>query len=135
MSLAKLAKTSLKDARFKDCKLVGLPFENCSDFLFSVTFYGCNLNLSTFFKKSLKKTRFVNCTLGETDFTKSNLSNAVFDQCDLTRAIFIHTNLEKADFRSSFNYSIDPGMNRMIKAKFSLAGVVGLLDKYDIEVE
>ncbi|MEI6884575.1 MAG: hypothetical protein WCO02_08810 [Bacteroidota bacterium] len=39
------------------------------------------------------------------------------------------------DFRSSFNYSIDPGMNRMKKAKFSLAGLVGLLDQYDIEVE
>jgi len=83
----------------------------------------------------LKKTRFVNCTVSETDFTESNLSNAVFDQCDLTRAIFIHSNLEKADFRTSFNYSIDPGMNRMSKARFSLAGVAGLLDKYDIEVD
>jgi len=59
----------------------------------------------------------------------------VFDNCDLTRAIFIQTNLEKADFRSSFNYSIDPEMNRMKKARFSLAGVVGLLDKYDVDVE
>jgi len=112
-----------------------LRFENCSDFLFSVHFEGCNLNLSTFFKKSLKKTRFINCTLQETDFTESILSGAVFDSCDLTRALFIHANLEMADFSTSFNFSIDPEMNRMKKAKFSLAGVVGLLHKYDIDVE
>ena len=74
-------------------------------------------------------------TFEKADFTESNLSNAVFEQCDLSRAMFIHTNLEKTDFRSSFNYSFDPGMNRMKKAKFALAGVVGLLDQYDIEVE
>jgi fluoroquinolone resistance protein len=43
--------------------------------------------------------------------------------------------LEKADFRTSNGYSIDPEMNRIKKAKFSLEGVAGLLDKYDIEVE
>ena len=56
LSLVKLNKTALRDARFKDSKLLGLRFENCLDFLFSVHFEGCNLNLSTFFKKSLKKT-------------------------------------------------------------------------------
>jgi len=135
LSLAKMNKTALRDARFKDSKLLGLRFENCADFLFSVAFNGCNLNLSTFFKKNLKKTRFINCSLKETDFTESDLGGAVFDNCDLARAIFTHANLERADFRSSFNYSIDPEMNRMKKAKFSSAGVVGLLDKYDIEVE
>ena len=55
LSLAKLSKTAFRDVRFKDCKLLGLRFENCSDFLFSVHFEGCNLNLSTFFKKSCKR--------------------------------------------------------------------------------
>jgi hypothetical protein len=43
--------------------------------------------------------------------------------------------LEKADFRSAFNFSIDPEMNRMKKAKFSRTGVFGLLHKYNIEIE
>jgi len=135
LSLVKLNKTALRDVRFKDCKLLGLRFESCSDFLFCIHFEGCNLNLSTFFKKSLKKTCFINCSLKETDFTESDLSSAIFDQCDLTRAIFVHANLEKADFRSSVNFSIDPELNRMKKARFSLAGIVGLLDKYGIVVE
>jgi fluoroquinolone resistance protein len=135
LSLAKLNKTSFRNAGFKECKMLGLRFENCNDFLFSVDFNGCNLNFTTFFRKKLKKTRFVYCSLQETDFTESDLSGSVFENCDLTRATFIHTILEKTDFRSSFNYSIDPEMNRLKKAKFSLAGIAGLLDKYDIEIE
>ena len=135
LSLAKLAKTSFRNARFEDCKMLGLRFENCSEFLFSVDFKGCNLNFSTFFSRKLKKTRFLNCSLQETDFTEADLSGSVFNNCDLARAAFGHTILEKVDFRSSFNYSIDPEMNRIKKAKFSFAGITGLLNKYDIEVE
>ncbi|WP_373542362.1 pentapeptide repeat-containing protein [Chamaesiphon sp.] len=64
-----------------------------------------------------------------------DLSSSVFDNCDLTRTIFARTILEKADFRNSFNYSIDPELNRIKKAKFSQSGIAGLLDKYDIEIE
>ncbi len=135
LSLVKLSNTAFKGVKFKGCKLLGLRFEHCADFLFAVQFEGCNLNLSAFFKKNLKHTRFMNCTLHETDFTESNLTSAIFENCDLQRAIFLHTTLEKADFRSSFNYSIDPEFNRIRRAKFSLAGLAGLLDKYDIEVE
>jgi hypothetical protein len=50
-------------------------------------------------------------------------------------ATFESTIIEKADFRTSFNYSIDPEKNRIKKARFSLAGIAGLLDKYDIEID
>jgi hypothetical protein len=51
------------------------------------------------------------------------------------RARFERTVLEKVDFRTSYNFSIDPEVNRMKKARFSLAGIAGLLGKYDIVVE
>lgn len=73
--------------------------------------------------------------LHEADFTEADLSGSLFENCDLARAIFQNTILEKADFRSAYNYSLDPGMNKVKKAKFSTAGLVGLLDKYDIDVE
>ena len=79
--------------------------------------------------------RFKNSSLHEVDFTDADLSDAVFDNCDLSRAVFENTNLEKADFRSAYNYSIDPERNRVKKAKFSLQGAVGLLDKYDIHID
>ena len=59
----------------------------------------------------------------------------MFDHCDLSQAVFDRTILEKADFRTSYNYSIDPENNKIKKAKFSMTGISGLLAKYDIEVE
>ena len=78
---------------------------------------------------------FKNCSLQEADFTESDLSGAVFDRCDLARAIFRNTVLEKTDFRTAYNYSIDPEINRMKKSKFTASALAGLLDKYDIEIE
>jgi len=135
LSSANLVKTAFKNVKFKDCKLLGLHFENCDNFLFEVDFESCFLNLSSFYKLKLKKTRFKNSTLSEVDFTETDLTSSLFDNCDLTGARFERTILEKADLRNSCNYSIDPELNKIKKAKFSIHGIVGLLDKYDIEIE
>jgi len=134
LSMVKLTGTTLRDIKFKGCKLLGLHFEDCSDFLFSVSFDNCNLNLSSFFKRKLKKTTFNNTSLQEVDFTEADLSLAIFNNCDMLGATFIDTILEKADFRTAYNYAIDPEQNRIKKAKFSMSGVSGLLLKYDLEI-
>lgn len=134
-SLAQLNGTVLREVKFKDCKMLGLQFENCNDFGLSFSFENCQLNHSTFFQMNIKKTIFKNCQLREIDFSESNLSNVIFDNCDLAQAIFINTVLDKADFRTAYNYSIDPESNRLKKAKFSILGISGLLDKYDIIIE
>jgi uncharacterized protein YjbI with pentapeptide repeats len=135
VSLAKISQTAFKDIRFVECKLMGLHFENCNTFLFAIECDRCTLNLSSFYKLNLKRSQFKNCTLQEVDFTESDLSSSILDCCDLTGAIFEHTILEKTDFRSAYNYSIDPEKNRIRKARFSLSGVGGLLEKYGIEIE
>jgi fluoroquinolone resistance protein len=135
LSTAKLGKTAFKDVKFIDCKLTGLHFHDCNEFLFEVNFDNCQLQLSSFYKLKLKTTFFKNSVLHEVDFSEADLTASVFDRCDLDRAVFDNTILEKADFRTSFNYSINPERNRMKKSKFSAAGIAGLLDKYDIEVE
>jgi uncharacterized protein YjbI with pentapeptide repeats len=134
-SLSQLKNTALNDCFFKGCKLLGVQFDECNPFLFSVRFENCMLNLAVFYKMKLKKMRFENCSLQETDFTETDLSFAVFENCDLNRAVFQHSNLENTDFRSAIRYSIDPEINRIKKAKFSRSGIDGLLDKYGIEVE
>ena len=63
------------------------------------------------------------------------MSSGVLDNCNLNRAIFSKTNLEKTDFRTAFNYSIDPEANKIKKARFSKMGLEGLLDKYQIEID
>jgi hypothetical protein len=58
----------------------------------------------------------------------------VFENCNLEQTIFNNTILEKTDFRTAYNFSIDPEMNKIRKTRFSSVGLSGLLDKYDIEI-
>jgi uncharacterized protein YjbI with pentapeptide repeats len=135
LSLAAFKNTTLNDIRFVNCKLLGIQFQECNSFLLSFGFENCILKLSVFYKLKLKKISFINCNLQEADFTETDLTGAIFENCDLYRTVFFGTTLEKADFRSSFNYSLDPERNRIKKARFSRLGVTGLLDKYNIEIE
>lgn len=134
LSLVKLGKTVLMETLFKDCKMLGLHFEHCSEFGLSFRFENCVLNHASFYIVKIKGTVFKNCELKEVDFTEADLSAVVFDNCNLEGTIFEHTVLEKADFSTAFNYSLDPASNNIKKAKFSIAGLHGLLSKYDIEI-
>ncbi len=135
LSSAKIDGTAFQEVHFQGCKLLGLHFENCNEFLFAVYFSDCILNLSSFYQRRLKKMKFINCSLQEVDFTETDLWGSLFDNCDLNGAVFEKSLLEKADFRTSFNYSIDPDNNGIKKARFSKEGVIGLLDKYNIIIE
>ena len=134
-SLAKVINTSFREVKFSGCKLLGLHFEDCNNFVLSATFDGCQLNLSTFYKLSLRNVTFKDCSLQEVDFSLSDMTSMIFEKCNLFGALFDNTILEKADFRTSYNYTIDPENNRIKKAKFSLHGVAGLLNKYNIKIE
>src|SRR5690606_3241242 len=135
LSLAKLNNTSFCNVKFKDCKMLGLQFDTCNAFGFSVSFEDCQLNYASFFKTKIKKTIFKNSQLQETDFVEADLTSAVFDNCNLMQAVFDSTILEKADFRTAYNYSINPETNRIKKTRFSIEGIPGLLHTYDIDIE
>lgn len=135
LSMTNLTGTSLKTVHFKECKLLGIQFHLCTDFLFSVSFQDCVLDYSTFANKKMPKTMFNNCSMKEVSFIGTHLTNSTFENCNLDNAIFNETQLAGADFRTAFNYKIDPEFNPMRKAKFSTQGIVGLLDKYDIKIE
>lgn len=106
-------------------KQLGLQFYDCRELLLDFEFDQCMLKLSNFQRLNLKNTKFTDCNLQEANFTGTDLTGATFDQ----------TNIEKADFRTAYNFSINPATNRIRKARFSLAGVAGLLDVYGIEIE
>jgi uncharacterized protein YjbI with pentapeptide repeats len=114
--------------------MLGLPFDTVNPFLFEVSFHHCDLSYAVFTGARLKAFRFEHCILHESDFSGADLSNAAFDHCDLAGAQFIGTNLERADFSSAINFTIDPEKNKMKKAKFSEAGLEGLLAKYQLEI-
>jgi fluoroquinolone resistance protein len=135
LSLVKISKTAFREVKFRDCKMLGLRFDTCNEFGLSFSFDNCSLNHSTFYQAKLRMTIFKNCQLHEIEFTESDMTGSTYDKCDLMGAKFENTIIEKADFRTSYNYSIDPESNRIKKAKFSLTGVPGLLFKYDIEID
>jgi len=135
LTMAKTHNTALQSVRFIRSKLLGVQLGNCNPFLFEVSFEKCSLNLASFYRMKMKGTSFHTCNLQEADFSATDLSNASLIDCDLAGAIFDHTILEKADLRHSINYSIDPELNRIRKARFSFDGVPGLLNKYQIDIE
>ena len=61
LSNASINATAFQSVTFSECKLIGLLFEHSSDFGFSVSFSGCILDNSVFYKKHMKKTAFINC--------------------------------------------------------------------------
>jgi len=126
--------TFFQDVNFTACKMMGLHFENCNDFGFSVGFDRCILNYSSFFQMRLVKTKFEDCKLLDVDFSESDLTSGLFSNCDLSNALFDRSVLVKTNFKTAFNYSIDPENNKIKGAKFSLPEVMGLLKKHNIEI-
>lgn len=135
LSMAKLPQTGLKTVTFKDCKLLGVRFDACDNFLFKVDFLGSALDYSWFIGKKMTKTNFAGSSLKGVNFANCDLTGADFADTNLDGAIFDDTNLKAADFSTAYNYKIDPESNTMAKAKFSMHGIPGLLDKYDIRID
>lgn len=76
----------------------------------------------------------MDCSIVAVDFMGTDLTEVVFDNCDLYRSEFGKANANKANFKTSYNYTIDPTKTKIKKAKFSLNGVKGLLFKHEIVV-
>src|SRR5690606_2816398 len=74
LSLVKLNGTGIKNITFKNCKLVGVEFHECSDFLFEVFFEQCVLDFSAFLEKKMPGSVFNKCKLEQTDFTNAILA-------------------------------------------------------------
>ena len=131
----KLGNATLGTLSFKECKLIGVNFSECSDFLFSVCFENCLLDYASFANKKMPKTSFLHSSLKGTDFSNANLSFAQFDNTDLAGAVFDRTNLTAANFTTALNFTIDPELNQLKKARFSRWSLGGLLTKYGLCVE
>lgn len=120
---------------FGNCKILGVKFNHCHDFIFEVSFKNCILDYSSFENRKMSKTCFDKCSLKSADFGGADLRQTKFIETDLSEAIFQFTNLQEADFTSAVNYTIDPDENNIKKARFSRDGIQGLLYKYNIIIE
>ncbi|PAW92897.1 MCBG-like protein [Mucilaginibacter sp. MD40] len=134
LSVDNLDGAMLNDVRFKACKILGVNFSKCDDFLFGVAFDGCLMDYASFAGKKLVKTAFVKCSLKEVSFTDAILTNSVFTDCDLDNAVFNHTDLSGVNFSTAYNFIIDPELNTLRKALFDVSGLPNLLTRHGIKV-
>lgn len=134
LSMIKPGRSTLNDVVFKNCKILGVNFHECQDFLFGVTFDACIVDYSSFMGKKMLKTKFGRSSLKEVNFTQVNLSGSVFTDCDLSGTIFSQTDLSSVNFSTAYNFDIDPELNIIKKAIFSAEGLPGLLSKHQLKI-
>lgn len=127
--------TSFNNVQFSNCKMLGYRFDVCNPFGFFVSFDQCILNYASFYQLNIAKTIFKKCQLLNVDFTECNAKKAIFKECDLKNSQFHQTNLQEADLSSAFNFSINPTLNIVKKAKFSQNNIDGLLNDFQIIIK
>ena len=132
---AKINHVALRTVHFNRCKIEDVNFAMCDKLIFEVHFKECNLDFSKFYTLKIKGTTFVDCSLVAVDFMKTDVTEVLFDNCDLYRAEFALATANKANFKTSYNYTIDPTKTKLKKAIFSLNEVKGLLFKHQILID
>lgn len=131
---AKINYVALRTVTFNHCRMEDVNFSMADKLIFDIAFNRCQLDFSKFYTLKLKGTVFTDCSLIAVDFMAADLTEVVFDRCDLYRSEFAKAIANKADFRTGFNYTIDPEKTKLKKAMFSKDGVKGLLAKHEITV-
>ncbi len=128
-------KCSFQNVKFVNCKLMGLHFDTLESLNLSMHFENCVLSHSIFHKMQLNRCSFKDCKLHQVDFEEAQLKKVDLLNCDLLGANFIKTNLAQADLTDSINFSIDPELNRIQGASFSIPEVFNLLNKYQLKIK
>jgi uncharacterized protein YjbI with pentapeptide repeats len=131
----KINHVSLRGVWFTKCDFTSVNFAMTDQVIFEFHFKDCLLDYAQFYALKMKKMQFINCSMIAVDFMGSDLTETLFDHCNLRKAVFIDTIAHKADFSTSYDYTIDPEKNKIRKAIFSTEGLKGLLQKYDIVVK
>lgn len=130
-----LKSTTFNNIEFNNSKIMWLQFVDLNHFLSSYNFNDCNISLSSFHWVNLKNTIFNDCEIKESVFNSTNLENVNFNYCDLEKSIFVNCNMKKTNFIWSYNFSIDPSINKLNKTQFSRENCVGLLSNLDIVIK
>jgi uncharacterized protein YjbI with pentapeptide repeats len=134
-SNAKINYVAFRTVTFNRCEIKEVNFAMCDKLIFEIAFTDCILDFSKFYTLKIKGTSFTNCSLIAVDFMATDLTEVIFENCDLYRSEFAKAIANKTNFKTSYNYTIDPKVTKLKKAVFALEGLKGLLYKHDIVVQ
>lgn len=134
-SKAKINYVAFRTVTFNRCEIKEVNFAMCDKLIFEIAFTDCILDFSKFYTLKIKGTSFTNCSLIAVDFMATDLTEVIFENCDLYRSEFAKAVANKANFKTSYNYTIDPKVTKLKKAVFALEGLKGLLYKHEIVVQ
>ena len=125
---------AFRTVSFYKCSFREVNFAMCDKLIFEMHFTNCILDFSKFYSLKIKNNSFTNCSMIAVDFMATDVTGVVFDNCDLYRSEFNKTIANKTNFKTSFNYTIDPTSATIKKAVFSLVGSKGLLFKHHLDI-
>ena len=139
LSLAQVVNCTFTRVAIESCKSIGINWAqaNWSDtgIQKKVSFVESAINHSIFIGLDLTGIKIINCSVHEVDFRESDLTKADFSGSDLTKSIFGNTILSGADLSHARNYQINPCVNKLTGAKFSLPEALALLYSMDILID
>lgn len=139
MSLCAFPHSTFDGCVFRDTKLVGIDWTQAAwtglKLQEPLRFDACVLSHSTFIGMKIADLKMTDCISTDVDFREADLTGIDFSGTDLSQSLFHHTNLEGADFRRARNYTIQPEVNRLTKAKFSMPEALSLLYSMDIVLD
>ncbi len=120
------------DAAFDKCKLMGVNFFSCDQSLMDAEFLGCAMTACNFSGLSMKKSVFRLCTIKDSSFQDAFLQDADFSESIFSDTLFHNCDLQKASFYKARGYAIDPRVNKIQKAIFSVPDVLALVENFGI---
>jgi fluoroquinolone resistance protein len=130
-----VARSRFAGSTFEECKFVGVNFRHCDQLVFDVEFEACRLQSCNFSELKMKEAKFRACKIDACFFEDSYLVGAIFDDSIFDGTLFHACDLTRASFRSARGYAIDPRVNKVEKAVFSVPDVLALVECFGVRIE
>ena len=134
----KFKNTKISELKIESCKALGI---NWTEAIFPNVVLNCplgfrdsDISYCSFYSLKLRNMDIVDCKSEEVDFRECDLSESNLSRTDFYRNTFYETNLFASNFVEAKNYIIDPLVNKVTRAKFSLPEVLSLLECLEIKI-
>ena len=127
--------SSFVEVNFQGCLFIGINFSKISTTLVSFGFKQCKFDNCILADIDIRGTQFQESEFVECDFQRAVLLKCSFEASHFSTVSFRSCDLQKADFTDATGYRIDPTINKVRNAKFSMPAVVGLLEGLEVVIQ